>query len=1055
MKIRTHLKGAAAPVALAVALLAQPAFAQDGADPAPALTTDDLKPATVVEDDANDAIVVTGSRIRRSETTSASPIQIIDPEISRKAGRNDTAEIIQNSPIASGSSQITAAISSNAISNGGPGAATISLRGLGAERTLVLLNSRRAGPAGTRGGVSSFDLNVLPSSIIQSVEILKDGASSVYGSDAIAGVVNIITKTKTDGLELNGFTSLPTAHGGEQYTLSGAWGKEWDRGHVLLAGEYFKQKQVRRKDRDYLDCDYDYLFRGKDTGKVDGDGNPIFAGTDERIDLIDPRTGTPFCDGAPWGHVWTYYASNVPQTSASYTLLQYSYGNDNLGHYVSPVGPAVNPGDISTPAGWYPVGSRTPVSDALVNSYSPIERKSTVIPEIERYTAYLDASFDLTDAVSLYAEGLYNHRRSYVDSYSQFYNFGYTGLYPAGDPDDPFPGFGSTPGSHAFISPTGILDNYDNQITVDYYRAVLGATGKLTDTINFDVYGQYSRSDGKYRLDQILQDVITQQTERAYGAGCAGLFSEITNKPCLQINWVDPRVMAGDLTQEEEDYLTGTETGRTLYVQKFVEASINGPLVNLPAGPLAFALGATIRRDSIDDLPGDITRALIPGGDPNNEDDYVDNGFANNYSSGHTYGHGTTKEVFGEVEIPIFKDQPFAKNFTISAAGRVTNVTAVRGQDGFSDSSNGNVTYKFMANWQITDWVRLRGTYGTSYRAPALFEQLLASQSSRARQTIDPCVNWADALAKNAITQRIADNCAADGIPSNHGGGGIQATVFSSGGIGVLDPETSKAWTASVILTPRFSFLPNTTMDLTVDYFDIRVNGEIAQLSPTSILRSCYDAVDFPNSPFCDLFERGQDGNPDNIKNVFQKFINVDEQVNRGLDFTFRVRQDMGRAGRITLLAQATLQTKDTALSLGTFEDYNGEVGDPKFTADVNLTWDVDDWSFYYGVDMIGKSSSVRDYIEDFGALCGVNAESQNVYGGSYCVRPYTPAVFYHSMSITKEFQDRFELTLGVSNLFNTRPPQISGLTEIGSSPFVSNYDWQGQRWFASVGAKF
>ena len=128
----------------------------------------------------------------------------------------------------------------------------------------------------------------------------------------------------------------------------------------------------------------------------------------------------------------------------------------------------------------------------------------------------------------------------------------------------------------------------------------------MTDRIQFDVHGQYSLSKGEYTFEQILQDSITQQTQRAYGYGCAGLFTAIENKPCLQMNWVDPRVMAGFLPDEEVEYLIATETGSTDYEQMFVEASVAGELIDLPAGPLGFAFGGVIRRDEIDDRPGQL-----------------------------------------------------------------------------------------------------------------------------------------------------------------------------------------------------------------------------------------------------------------------------------------------------------------------------------------------------------------------------------------------------------------------------------------------------------------
>jgi len=209
---------------VALGFAAFPACAQEAPQTADeqATQSEDV-PQTVPDETAappdttGESIVVIGSRIRTvTPFNSPDPITVIDPALSAKEGKTDIAEILQSSPIAAGSTQITSAISSNFVTNGGPGAQTIDLRGLGANRTLVLLNGRRAGPAGTRGGVSSFDLNVLPAAIASSVQILKTGASSVYGSDAIAGVVNIMTKTDTDGVELNANVSVPFDSGGEQ-----------------------------------------------------------------------------------------------------------------------------------------------------------------------------------------------------------------------------------------------------------------------------------------------------------------------------------------------------------------------------------------------------------------------------------------------------------------------------------------------------------------------------------------------------------------------------------------------------------------------------------------------------------------------------------------------------------------------------------------------------------------------------------------------------------------------------------------------------------------------
>ena len=193
---------------------------QDVSDEQAVDDTDEPDTAVAAEDNG-EAIYVTGSRIRRNEFNSPDPITVVSPEIAEAQGQVSTAQMLQSSPIAAGSAQVTSAISAVFNTAGGLGAETISLRGLGSNRTLVLLNGRRAGPAGTRGSVSAFDLNALPLSVIQSVEILKTGASSIYGSDAVAGVVNIITRD-VDGFQIDGMISQPFHSGGEEYRISAA-----------------------------------------------------------------------------------------------------------------------------------------------------------------------------------------------------------------------------------------------------------------------------------------------------------------------------------------------------------------------------------------------------------------------------------------------------------------------------------------------------------------------------------------------------------------------------------------------------------------------------------------------------------------------------------------------------------------------------------------------------------------------------------------------------------------------------------------------------------------
>ncbi|HET7709630.1 MAG TPA: TonB-dependent receptor, partial [Sphingomicrobium sp.] len=376
-------------------------------------------------------------------------------------------------------------------------------------------------------------------------------------------------------------------------------------------------------------------------------------------------------------------------------------------------------------------------------------------------------------------------------------------------------------------------------------------------------------------------------------------------------------------------------------------------------------------------------------------------------------------------------------------------------------------------NWAPTDWLRFRGTYGTSFRAPALFEQFLGEEKSFiAQRSIDPCIRWQANLAAGNISQRVADNCAMPnvrpnnnspiGIPVAHTGAGISAEVIGIGGIGTLDPETSKAKTASIILTPRFGFLPDTRVSLAVDYFDIEVKGEITRLGAANIIGRCYSSEDFPNDPLCSLFTRGQVITaPFNISSVNDRFINIASQVNRGFDVTGNIRHNFGGwMGSMNLLANMTWQTKDTqALFADDVENLNGEIGSPKFVGDFNLTWQPrGGWTLFYGMDVIGGADSETDTIEDQGGLCVV--DNPPIIRGDVCFDMNVPATFYHSASISKEIGKKFELTLGLSNIFDTRPPRISVVgnnivSMMGPVVATSQYEFVGRRVFLNVMRRF
>jgi iron complex outermembrane receptor protein len=285
--------------------------------------------------------------------------------------------------------------------------------------------------------------------------------------------------------------------------------------------------------------------------------------------------------------------------------------------------------------------------------------------------------------------------------------------------------------------------------------------------------------------------------------------------------------------------------------------------------------------------------------------------------------------------------------------------------------------------------------------------------------------------------------------------------VFSQGGIGVLDPETSKAKTASIILTPRFGFLPHTRISLAVDYFDIKVKGEVSQLGAANIVFGCYDSPTYPTDPLCNLFQRGL-GNidPFALVSVTDKYINIAKQQNKGIDVTGLIQHNLGRWGSVNFLAQMTWQLKDTfALFAETEVDNNGEIGDPKWVGDFNLTWRApSDWTVFWGMDVIGKADNNQDFMDAHGGdLC-----VESAVRGDYCVDVSVPTTFYHAASITKEFKrNKLEFTLGVSNIFDTKPPRTSTIggtgipNLIGPVVGVSQYDLLGRRVFFNISKRF
>ena len=258
-----------------------------------------------------------------------------------------------------------------------------------------------------------------------------------------------------------------------------------------------------------------------------------------------------------------------------------------------------------------------------------------------------------------------------------------------------------------------------------------------------DFYYQHSKSDGDYSRDIIFRDAIEFGVAAFRTQTCAGTVTAIRGIPCIDIDYTDPRVLAGNFTAAEESaFLFGVATGNTVYKQDTGRRLVRWRLVPVPGGRAKFALGGQWRRDAIRDVPGEAV-------DPD-----LMNNIWGSTTAGITAGHENTKELSAKSKFRCSATFPGAQNLTFNGAARVTSAEAGSIADGLTEENNGNWTYKVAGNWSPTNWLRLRATYGTSFRSPALFEEFLANESASSPSHVDPCIRWA--LSDNQEIRRTA-----------------------------------------------------------------------------------------------------------------------------------------------------------------------------------------------------------------------------------------------------------------------------------------------------------
>lgn len=935
-------------------------------------------------------IVVTGSRLRRDQFNTADPIQVITRNETTQAGFTNTTDVLQSTKVTGGTSQINN-LYGGFVVDGGPGVNTVSLRGLGTSRTLVLLNGRRVSPAGSRGAVGVADLNVLPNAVLERIEVLNTGASSIYGSDAIAGVINMVTRRDLNGVEFDASVSVPGEGDGISQRVALLGGFNTDRLHVLGSLEYFRRSAIEFGDREWASCP---------TGLYGTNGADFGAG-----DYIDPRTGQVKCFPLENGGV-TVNTIGTPNLAGGTVVRAPGVpaGYTGVCNRFRPL-----PGAGGAVPGYECVGGGA-LSTNIRDTFSPALLKEDLLSPVETFGAFGQIRYDLDilGNAEIYTEFLFNRRKSNQDGQRQF-----TLDYPLGSPLIPvglrFPGAvgAATPTTNG--APIGIrvfadYGIYNNRQEVDYTRVNGGIRGDLPYNWRYDLFAGKSWSDAEYTTDLILTDRLAQSFDVV--ANPDGTFRcRINISGCVAAPVLTPAVVGGQFPAAWFDFVTDPVTGTTKYTESTFAANIDGPLFRLPGGEVQLALGAEYRKARIDDTPG-------PDSQRNNLYGFT--------SSTPTRGTDSVWEVFGEIELPLVRES-FIHDLTINASGRYTEY----------DSYGGDWTYKVGALFSPIRAISFRGSYGTSFRAPLLFEQFLGRTSGFLGSTTDPCADLA------AVTNPLVrERCLADGLPADF----IQRSSVTSIGVGGaeagLAAETSTALTGGIVLQPS---LGRFGLSLSADYFDIKVDNGVARLTAANVLSQCYNN---PERTTCRPELISRDAN--NALTVVSSYVNISDARVRGIDYNARFTAPLG-SGQLRLNAAVTqfLERYSRTFPTQDILDVVGLISNPEWTGQFDATFGMEDVSLRYQVEWIGATDS-QDYAEPFG-----------YDPNEYLLR--TKDYFLHTASVSFDVTEQFGMTVGVRNIFDKKPPRISAdyTNLIGNAPLYSGFDVVGRSFFLGLNAGF
>ena len=949
-----------------------------------------------------DEIVITGSRIRRDAYSDSLPLTVITNEQALLSGLDNVSEILQGSALASGV-QVDNTFTGFVVS-GGPGASTFGLRNLDAGRTLVLLNGRRFTAAGTRGQVSNVDLSSIPFIAVQRIEVLKDGASSVYGADAVAGVVNIITRRRFDDFIVEADWQDDADYG----AVSMLWGRTFDRGYIDFALETSKFGPVTRNEREFSFCDERPL--------TNGEVHPS---------LFAPTHGK--CFGSVHGFVDVYGLAGTP-----ISMVPDPYGN---------LFGAGLPWRTATVAS---DGSR------IVEPYLRDDRNwfiEDLLPQRELTQVYSDGLLDLNlgdvlGAASATYEFYFSRRKDE-------FNGGYGQFFPFVHPNNPTNPFGPIGGIAQPVIMSYDMRDPVTSVQDDVTALYLGLEGDRGD-FSWDFDAGYSFNRGGWNYDAWLKDNVARSLSSAIGpdgslqcafdplqmyyaanfedAVLARIVSEGVDPGCVPLNLFTSKALRGGVDPRAVDYVSERQFLETDYDLLTVAFNLEGRLFDMPAGEARGVLGLEWRSREIDDRP---SQASI-----------LDNqwGFT---GAGRTRGDDRVSEAYGEIEFPLLAGQRFAEELTLNTSYRWTDYS----------SYGDDTTWRALLNYAPNTTMRLRTSLGTSFRAPRLYELFLANQTSFASARIDPCNNFRDPSSDIDTGSERFRNCASlenQGIIPPNFSATSSVNVVTGGNLD-LQAETSTSKTLGLVVTPDLAdLLPalGVDMSLAVDYYDIDLNNSIQQLGAGTVLSRCYNSSNF-SAPECILIgNRTENGQ---ISFVNSSYVNVALERSRGYDISLRTDREFSFGDlSIDFLATRVLGYEYGLTGSSDPFEYVGHHAYPKWRGEADVRFDWRDFSFTWAMDYAGSTDEEPVY-----TLPG-NESVTNVHR--------VDNRLYHTLSTRyTDPNGRYVLVAGLLNALDENPPVV-GWGPFSPSltapinyniPIGAGYDYLGRRLFVSFSYSF